>query len=215
MKKTLIALMALAGVAMAAPQPITLTSSTTVESGNSALTWTGDPLTSWEVTFDVMPTLKDNQTQIADAPIFSTSRNVNTTTGLVFSSNTDGTIEIYGNGITHNSNDVCLTIDTETPITIRFVADYAGDVYTGGRFTVLSEETTYLNFTIDKTISDSQLISGKASVWTQSGNSGSSTTYKIYNITVTKLDNNVVPEPTTATLSLLALAGLAARRRRR
>ena len=217
MKKTIITLLALAGVAVAAPQPITLTSATTVETANKALTWEGSDLTSWEVTFNVTPTLKANQTQIADAQIFSTARSGNTTTGLQFASNDDGTVEIYGHGISHNSTSTCLTVNTKTPITVRFVADYEGHTYTGGTFTVLSGETEYLNFTVDETILDTKLISGKASVWTQSGNSGSSTIFKVYDIAVTKLDDNykAVPEPATATLSLLALAGLAMRRRRK
>lgn len=45
----------------------------------------------------------------------------------------------------------------------------------------------------------------------QAGSNGTSTDY-IPNIT---LSGNLIPEPTTATLSLLALAGLAARRRRK
>ena len=50
-------------------------------------------------------------------------------------------------------------------------------------------------------------------LWTNGGNE------KFSNVALSMLDNNkitpAVPEPTTATLSLLALAGLAARRRRR
>ncbi len=222
MKKTFITLLALAGVAVAAPQPITLKSMTTVETGNAALTWdsselVGNELTSWEVTFNVTPTLKPGQTQIADAQIFSTTRKGQESKGVQFSSNNNGTVKIHGDGIaTQTSTSTCLTIGTKTPITIRFVADYKGNTYTGGTFTVLSGETEYLNFTVAETIADTKLISGTSSVWTQSG-SGASTIFKISDVAVTKLDDNykAVPEPATATLSLLALAGLAMRRRRK
>ena len=44
---------------------------------------------------------------------------------------------------------------------------------------------------------------------------GASPTYTMTGITMSAVATPAVPEPTTATLSLLALAGLAARRRRR
>lgn len=55
-------------------------------------------------------------------------------------------------------------------------------------------------------------------VWTanpSTGNAGGGTAINISNIGLSYTAAPAVPEPTTATLSLLALAGLAARRRRK
>ncbi len=223
MKKTIIALLALAGVVGAEETFITLNSPTggNVTSGNSALTWaeTSAPLTlsSWKVTFDLELTNKPGQTGIGDQPIFSTTRSGGTSTGIVFSSNTDGTVEIYhsDNSISENSDDSVLSVDEGISITISFIADYAGEEYKGGTFLVTSGETELLNFTVDETTEDTALKSGSSSVWTQSGNSSSPHIVSFSNIKVSQLADNVIPEPATATLSLLALAGLAARRRRK
>ena len=223
MKKTLITLLALTGVAMAdsiltSSTPLTLTSSATVNSKNAALTWSGDDttLTSWSVSFDITCSNKTGKTGIGDAPLFSTRRSNGATTGLIFSSNTDGTVEIYqGNELSENSTASVLSIGNTTSITVSFVADYIGETYKGGTFVVTSGENKLLNFAVDATVENTTLISGSSSVWTQTGDGNCPANYAFSNITVSKLANNVVPEPATATLSLLALAGLAARRRRK
>lgn len=230
MKKTIIVLFALAGVVGAEETAITLTSSSTVISGNSPLTWkeTSAPLTltSWKVAFDVELENKANKTGIGNAPIFSTTRgsrnNITGSTGIVFESNSNGTVGIYHrnneNGLSTpstDSSDSVFSIDKSTSITISFVADYVWGEYKGGTFLVTAGEKELLNFTVDETIPDTTLISGSASVWTQSGDGAQPHKNLFSNITVSRLADNVIPEPTTATLSLLALAGLAARRRRK
>lgn len=110
-----------------------------------------------------------------------------------------------------------LSIGNSTSITMSFVADYDNvlEEYVGGTFLVTSGETELLNFTVGKTIQDTTLQSGHASVWTQTGAGACPSNNLFKNIAVSRLADNVVPEPTTATLSLLALAGLAVRRRRK
>ena len=223
MKKTLIAIMALTGAVVAEEASITLTSATTVSSKNAALTWAESSapltLTSWEVAFDLELVNKENKTGIGDAPIFTTTRAGGTSNGIIFSSNTNGTVEIYHSSgvLSNNSTQSVLSIGNSTSITMSFVADYdyVLEEYIGGTFLVTSGETELLNFTVGKTIQDTTLKSGHASVWTQTGDAGCPSNNLFTNITVKRLADNVVPEPTTATLSLLALTGLAARRRRR
>lgn len=98
--------------------------------------------------------------------------------------------------------DVSVTLNT--PITLSFKSDgegtvtmYVGDTVAG--YTTIGDD--YLNQTIDKFA-----LGGRIN-----GKSGNNANVTVYGASLTK----IVPEPTTATLSLLALAGLAARRRRR
>ena len=225
MKKTIIALMALAGVAMADDLPITLGGETVAEqlTSNGQFNWDGTVgnLDSWEVSFDITPVLKKNETALNEQVLFSTTKVSSGAYGVRFSVTSDGTVMITdGSSALKTTEETVFTCGTETPITISFVADYTGEDYTGGTFTVTSGEKTLLTYEAAATLEYTALEDGYASVWTQSGNGDSSCTFEFRNITVSQLENNVipsatVPEPATATLSLLALAGLAARRRRK
>lgn len=64
--------------------------------------------------------------------------------------------------------------------------------------------------TLDCYLVDSAVAGPEGDKFYKSGNNDN-----FYEFTAIKLVSNIVPEPTTATLSLLALAGLAARRRRK
>lgn len=97
--------------------------------------------------------------------------------------------------------DVSVTLNT--PITLSFKSNgegtitmYVGDTVAG--YTTIGDG--YLTQTIEKFAIGGR-IGGKA------GNNA--------NVTVYGASLSIIPEPTTATLSLLALAGLAARRRRK
>ena len=212
MKKTIIALLALAGVAAAAPLTLTSPANGSLSSGNNAVAWSEDysTLTSWELSF----TLTD--AALGDAILFGTDRDGSGAAGYILSTNVDGSLEVYARNIGVNySNSTAagvVTAGTPVAITFSFVADenqYTNEIV-GGTFTVKAGEATS-SWAVTSGLGYTDLTNNSVSrFWTNGG------AEQFSNITVTKLDNNmVVPEPTTATLSLLALAGLAARRRRK
>ena len=98
--------------------------------------------------------------------------------------------------------DVSVTLNT--PITLSFKSDgegtitmYVGDTVAG--YTTISED--FLKQSINKFA-----LGGRVD-----GKKGNNANVTVYGASLTK----IVPEPTTATLSLLALAGLVTRRRRK
>ncbi len=203
MKKTIIALLALAGVAAADSLTLNVTE---LKSSNTLLTWSDDidALTSWALTFNL-----DSQRSALSEQDLAFIQNSGSDNGAAvkFAVNPNGTLEFYGYGASTNSPESMVTVDS-TPITLQFIANEQAGSIIGGRLTAISGEKS---FSIDL---DSELTltnSNSIRLWSNGGNE------HFTNITLSALNNNVVavPEPTTATLSLLALAGLAARRRRR
>lgn len=215
MKKTLIPLVALAGVAIAAEETLTITTPAdgALTTGNAAIAWSEayTNLESWQLSF----TLTD--TELGDAILFGTDKNNSGAAGYLLSTNTDGSLEVYARGIaniTYSQSTAAGVVTAGTPIaiTFSFVADvnmYTNEVV-GGTFT-LSSGGTSNSWVVTQGLEYTDLTNNSISrFWT---NGGAET---FSNISVMKLDSNmVVPEPTTSALSLLALAGLAARRRRR
>ena len=212
MKKTIIALLALAGVAAA--ESLTLTSPTdgSLTSGNAPVAWSENysTLTSWELSF----TLTD--AALGDAVIFSTDKDSSGGAGYVLSTNEDGSLEVYAReiGVYYSKSTAAGVVTAGTPlaITFSFVADenmFTNEIV-GGTFTVKAGEATN-SWAVTDYLEYTDLTNNSVSRFWTNGQAE-----QFSNITVAKLDNNmVVPEPTTATLSLLALAGLAARRRRK
>ena len=212
MKKTIIALLALAGVAAAAPLTLTSPANGSLSSSNAAVAWSENyaTLTSWELSF----TLTD--AALGDAILFGTDRDGSGAAGYILSTNVDGSLEVYARniGVNYSKSTAAGVVTAGTPvaITFSFVADenqYTNEIV-GGTFTVKAGEATS-SWAVTSGLGYTDLTNDSVSrFWTNGG------AEQFSNITVTKLDNNmVVPEPTTATLSLLALAGLAARRRRK
>ncbi|MBQ4594651.1 MAG: PEP-CTERM sorting domain-containing protein [Akkermansia sp.] len=216
MKKTIIALIAMTGISGA--ESLTLTSPTDgkLESGNAALTWSEEiaELQSWELNFTLL------DAALANAALFGT-RQSGYEAGIVLNVKSNGGLMIYNKSttdITNNSFQVetdagWVTASTNTNITLSFVADVdTSGTVVGGTFTLTSGtnskiidmggHTNLLGYTSIKK-------DGGTRFYTAQGDQ------KFYNITVSQLSNRVIPEPATATLSLLALAGLAARRRRK
>ena len=203
MKKTIIALLALAGVAAAAPLTLNVTE---LKSSNTLLTWSDDidALTSWELTFD----LDTQRASVAEQDLaFIQNNGSDNGAAVKFSVNTNGTLEFYGYGASTNSPESMVTVNS-TPITLQFIANEQAGSIIGGRLTAISGEKS---FSIDLDSNLTLTKSNSIRLWSNGGNE------HFTNITLSALSNNVVavPEPTTATLSLLALAGLAARRRRK
>ncbi|MBQ3144813.1 MAG: PEP-CTERM sorting domain-containing protein [Akkermansia sp.] len=204
MKKTIIALLALAGVAAAETLTLNVTE---LKSSNTLLTWSDDidALTSWALTFN----LDSQRTSLSeqDLAFIKNSGGNNNDAAVKFSVNTNGTLEFYGYGASTISPESMVTVDS-TPITLQFIANEQAGSIIGGRLTAISGEKSFsIDLDSDLTLTTSNSIR----LWSNGGNE------HFTNITLSALSNNVVavPEPTTATLSLLALAGLAARRRRK
>ena len=226
MKKTLITLLALAGVAMASTNTITLTLPDallgTTDNGNQALTWDTtaagiSTLESWSLQFDVTDKTLENNTYL-----FGTDKGDNGAAGYYVASHTNGSItfgyRVNDTATAHITTDAgVLTANTATTITLQFIADVNIETkeVVGGIFTLTcgNEEYSYTLGDNDD-LDDTAITSGaNCRFWTNMQNGAPRETFS--NISLTRLDSKLVPEPTTATLSLLALAGLAARRRRK
>ncbi len=223
MKKTLIALFALAGLASGATLSLTTPANGELSSGNSGFFWTeddvasteGDTLTSWELSF----TLTDTNALANDTFLFGTERNNSGAAGFILKEHADGSIQLTTKDISApNDYNVSLAAgtvsqNTGVTITLSYVAteNLDGDII-GGTFTLSSgsESVTLEVDTADynnNTAFECSQNNGTR-LWTNGGNE------KFTNITLSKLDNQVVPEPATASLSLLGLAALMIRRRR-
>ncbi len=221
MKRTLIALMALAGVAAAdtatTPEELTWTDLTittpagaSLTTSNSAINWSDSVenlVNSWELSFTLDPSRLSNQY------LFGTTSSGTGAASYTLQITNAGKIRLNSNKSTE-----LLTVGTYTAddsavaITLQFVkfVDTEG-TFQSGRFTLtVGGETGTYDVTSD---ANTVFVKGDNSkLWTNSGNE------QFSNISLKYADSVVVqtvPEPTAAAFSLLALAGLAARRRRK
>ena len=222
MKKTIIAMMALAGVAMAAPVEnasqlewstlsITTPANGTLESGNSVINWsedTGNLTESWELSFTLDPS------RLSKQYIFGTVKGNSGAEGYTLSIESDGKIALNQNKDTNILMVGSYTAnDSAVAITLQFVqyVDSEGSAV-GGMFTLTVGNDT-ASYTVDSDDNTTFTKGSNNNVWTNGG------AEKLSGISLKSAGSVIapvqVPEPTTATLSLLALAGLAARRRRR
>ena len=258
MKKTLIPLLALCGVAAAAEMPTeytatfansrTDTQSTArshilLDGGTQAIT-----LDSWMIEFQI-------QKQADKGVFFSLTRGNNPNDvnnergGLGLRTNTASGIGISWNGNSGYANSTTedpypkltvtnfSSISAGSPITLRFAYDAESDIaylynvdtntyITATNLTTRYEGGNFSFSSVDSSVTGNGDKEGKTMFWTDGG----AASYKLLGVTdMSSLEGNnaqfvsylttktvpAVPEPTTATLSLLALAGLAARRRRR
>jgi len=246
MKKTLITLLALSGVVVAAETPKEYTatfanSGTTTQAsdrshilldgGNAAIT-----LDSWMMEFQI-------QKQSDIGAFFSLSRNANNSErgGLGLRTNSSSGVGISWNGNAGWASDPTKldvtsfsSISADSPITLRFAYDAESDTaylynvdtekyITATKLTTRYEGGDFSFSSVDKTVTGTGDVNGKTMFWTDGGTAA----YKLLGVTdmssiagdntkfVNYLTTKTIPEPTTATLSLLALCGLASRRRRR
>lgn len=210
MKKTLITILTLAGIAAAEGLTLNITE---LKSSNNMLTWTDEDvseLTSWELSFtlDSQRTALDN----ADLMFFP-----DITDRVKFAVNADGSLEFYGNdaiftaidsttaAVSVNSVAGMVTTDA-TPITLSFVANENAGEIIGGTLSATAGGKTF-----SVAVSEAVTLTKKDGIRIWSNGAKEHFTQ----LSLNALANKAVPEPTTATLSLLALAGLAARRRRK
>ena len=221
MKKTLITLLALCGVAAAdtatTPDELTWTSLTittpadgALAAGNSAIDWseaTGSLTESWELSFTLDPSRLSNQY------LFGTVKGSSGADGYTLQITSDGAIRLNENKSVEVLKVGSYTAeDSAVAITLQYVkfVDTEG-VFKSGTFTLTVGDATG-TYTVDAINNTIFNKGSNNNVWTNGG------AEKLSGISLKYAGAVVlpaVPEPTTATLSLLALAGLAARRRRR
>lgn len=246
MKKTLITLLALAGVAAAADMPkeyvatFANSRSDTQSSDRSHILLNGGieaiTLESWMLEFQI-------QKQGDKGAFFSLHRNENDSErgGLGLRTNSSAGVGISWNGNAGWASDPTKlsvtdfsSISATSPITLRFAYDAESDIaylynvdtdeyITATNLTTRYEGGNFSFSSVDSSVTENGDVAGKTMFWTDTG----SASYKLLGVTdmasiagndiqfVRYLKTKTIPEPTTATLSLLALAGLAARRRRK
>ncbi len=205
MKKTIIALMAMTGVAMA--ESYVMDKGGDLFAGPFTLTFT------LEETFAVTG---DYDILAAYYQVNGSSYNVN-----AFQLNSNGTLTLNRGGAlsaTTLTNDVTtgtsdsstFTIDGETAYTLgagSYTLKYLGGTNGSAAADLYLNDVKVASFT-----GGNHNMNGTQ----QGGNTITLQTNDSYNVVATNYPGMpTIPEPTTATLSLLALAGLAARRRRR
>ncbi|MBR2143957.1 MAG: PEP-CTERM sorting domain-containing protein [Akkermansia sp.] len=220
MKKTIITLLALSGLAMGVETLKELDSneltvgtlqvgnSNTITGGNAGLTFSvggKTQLSAYIITFgyDEIPSdSKDSWLRLEN----TTGCGIGTTNSTTMDLRTG---VFVGNSIAGTS----FAINTEDTFALTFSVDtvYLSNLSKG----------TYISTTVSADdVAGWKLISGTARIWTHSGTTdiqvgqvadlSDLTEAQVLSVVKT----GTVPEPATATLSLLALAGLAARRRR-
>ena len=211
MKKTLIALMALAGIACGAETLTGITAEFTTAPTTAGNYWVNDYVFEFTLTEDytisdfgsVLAVYWGDQATNSDAGKgYSCSAIYLTETGRALTLN-------VGDGTTNeNLNEVNITSTT---------------TFTNQRGTTFSDVTIQTGITYTLSVTGANQAMTPSLTWEggsstaksfngnmNGGNQGNATTkYKVNVGTVT------IPEPATATLSMLALAGLAARRRRK
>ena len=234
MKKTIITLLALAGVAMAADTgTLTLTNTT---ASDTITTTISDNSTDW---LKEAITLDGNAT----IDILANGSNTYTPTDLAGYAIGDtnvgnGGSYVYSVSFTVNEDAPALTL---TSISADFIIQSAGGGGQGARWATynwqfISGETTLVDYaSADYWSHASSQSTGELAMdfGSNAVDLAAGKTYTL-NLKITGVNNSkdvvdanggfvhvgsisasIIPEPTTATLSLLALAGLAARRRRK
>ena len=176
---------------------------------NGELVWDGaETLTSWQLDF----TLTVNRDSLANADLLDLTDG----NGPRFAINSDGTFEWYNGGISSTDStwkwESFSDENNEIELSISYVANYntEGTALGTGTLSVKTGEVSifYLAFNSGDA---STLDSGDVRIWTNTKKEHYS------GITLYKLDNNVIPEPSAFGLlaGLGALALVASRRRRR
>jgi len=244
MKKHIITLLMLSGVSMAAEQQLTLETTTNMhfdeskgfylDDSNSGIKWiggsSGDSLTSWKLAF----TYTAVESISAPARLFGTNGG---SSAAGYTIDVISTKQISFNWYNVKGigtlSDVTVTAGQAVDIVLTFVADVklVNDVETvvGGTYTLFASTTDANKITTSNSLSYS--IEAVGSNTLEDAIAASDLEYandsrlwvtqssidngEISNIALYKLEDRLIPEPTTATLSLLALCGLAARRRRK
>ncbi len=213
MKKTIIALMALAGIAAAESVTVnTIDAVFTKAPEVAGNCWSGD----YEFTFtlDDAYTMENSGTVLA----FYRGSAVNDTYGynaIVLGGSEDALTLTVGRGRANATVDNATGINADTTFTFAGAAD--------DKVTFTTTIQKGVTYTLTVTGGDQSMTptltwaDGSETLASYKGNmNGNAALTSVVNPGVSyTVELPAVPEPTTATLSLLALAGLAARRRRK
>ena len=243
MKKTIIALIALGSVALGnTPDTYdayilrndnTSTKIQTLDNKRGQLWFNEDnaTLTSWMIEFSLDKLSGGNS--VLFATTFGTAGGNDERYGLSVYSWYDQSGVTIGKDGSHFAGAANLTfpVDEDTsakefPVTLRFAYDAVGD--TAYLYCVETNTITSVNTTMDYSLNGTKVggsadVQGLATFWTDAGADGFTVKTVTDMSSIAGKDDvfagyvktlKVVPEPATATLSLLALCGLAARRRR-
>ena len=207
---------------------------TSVIGGQASLNWTEDAtyLTSWKLMF----TLTDSSVAAADLWSSAGTGASGTAThdprGMILAVMNDGSLRLGGKRDTQTEFAITsagvVQSGTPTVVTLSFVANVADEYYgiynegvaagtvVGGTYTL-----TVGNETVSYTLPGDMLSDNAGNSYYLFYKNNETRFYcngeaeKYSNIQLWKGTDNLIPEPATATLSLLALCGLAARRRRK
>ncbi len=228
MKKTIITLLVLAGVAIADTtyvltdlwKEVKFGTADALTASNKSMTWDGTKAyTSWYMEFSFTTV-----TATGFSATITAGPGGGNSSGLSVSAKS-GVITLGSGNTSVIDSTKSLSFATSDVLTFAF---YDGKAYLGNK-----TDNTYISVTPASTLVTT-MTSGTSRAWANGNPTGSTQigATKIVNLgalTITageKLDmatlmktgvaqSVTIPEPTTATLSLLALAGLAARRRRK
>ena len=179
----------------------------TLNSSNAAIAWNDadviGALQSWEVTF----TVDSQRSALAETDLVTICGK------WKFAFNANGSIEFYsGGGQANNSSAGWVSVEPVS-ITVSFVGDYDVDgvFQNNGKLSAIIGENTYALTVADNLAITSGSNESGFRLWSNGGNEHYS------GISVTKLDNHIVPEPSAFGLfaGVGALALVASRRRRK
>lgn len=206
MKKTLIALMALAGVVMTAEGGnLAMEAEFTTVPVNAGNCWSGD----YVLTFK----LADNYSMDLGGAVVGFYRGsaVNDSLGynaIVLGGSDEALTLTIGRGRAYDTVDNATGIDADTYFTFGDKVTFATTIQKGVEYTLsVTGATGAMTPTLSWT--DAELGAKTETLASYNGNmnGNAALTYAV--------NTQIIPEPATATLSLLALCGLAARRRRK
>ena len=187
-----------------------------LSSSNSFITWSEDysSLSSWRLSFDLTRTLDVDNATIFYTGYFDGGAYKSS---LSLSLNNDGSVYLKsGKTVLTTSESSWITLNNPVAVELEFV-------------TVLDEDCQVVGGMFSATIGDNELVCDFADnsleflcLYDDPGNypqpliSSANGYVQFSNIQLYKLDDRLlVPEPTTATLSLFALVALVSRRRRK
>lgn len=201
--------------------PLTNVTPSEKTSGNTGISWTEDTgnLLSWELSF----TLSVKSISDKSDEIFGTNGKSGGAYGYVLNVGSDGAIFLT-NGRQGVNNALIATeagavqigngegsFGEGVQVTLSFTnyVDETTDKNAGGYFTLTVGDYSGMSEVANNDNTSFIKGDGESRLWTNGG------VQTFTDIAMSQGGNMIVPEPTTATLSLLALAALAARRRRR
>lgn len=183
---------------------------------NNLIVSTGATLSALSLMTDSVSLAESSVTLAEDAPVFNAAK-VGTVTAVQARLMYDSTYQADGGHLSLGGGILTLAVTTQTPQKINLLLTVNGGYTTGSQVLLFSEVNKVnfiydgINATSDQTLKASDYFTGN---WIGEDTKlvYDSATRTVY---VENVVNYTVPEPATATLSLLGLAALLRRRRRK